>query len=247
MPLLAENSFLPDLSSIPEEIARRAKILWLNYPNNPTGAVASIGFFTEVIEFARQFDLLVAHDAPYTEVTFDGYDAPSILQVPTAKEVAIEFNSFSKAYNMAGWRLGMAVGNPEAIKYIETYKSRQDSAHFAPIYAAGIAALEGDQGWLEVRNTIYKERRDVVLAAFAQAGLHADTPRAALYIWARVPEDENDMDFCNRMLEETNVSTTPGSVFGVHGDGYFRISLVTPSERIQGAMSRMVEWMKVKV
>ena len=163
VPLLRKNGFLPKLEDIPAEIARSSKILWLNYPNNPTGASASLAFFQQAVEFAREYDILIAHDAPYMEVSFDGSLAPSILQVQGAKEVCVEFNSLSKTYNMAGWRLGMAVGNPEVIQLLHTYKSQVDSSQFAPILEAGISALTGDQEWIFSRNEIYRERRDIVL------------------------------------------------------------------------------------
>ncbi len=247
MPLLAQNKFLPDLAAIPADVARRAKVLWLNYPNNPTGAVANLEFFAQAVEFARQYDLLLAHDAPYTEVCFDNYRAPSLLQVPGAKEVAVEFNSLSKAYNMAGWRLGYAVGHPDAIKYIETYKSQQDSSIFAPILAAGVAALQGEQSWLEARNDTYKARRDAVLKGLQACGLSADIPQASLYVWSQIPEGRRSEEFCDKMLHEIGVSVTPGVVFGRHGEGYMRISLGTPIERIELAMTRIANWLPVKV
>ena len=246
MPLLAENGFFPDLDAIPEDVAQRAKLLWLNYPNNPTGATATVEDFARVVEFAQKHDILIAHDAPYTEVGFDGYRAPSLLEVPGAKEVSIEFNSLSKAYNMAGWRLGLAVGNAQIVKYLETYKSQQDSAHFAPMFAAGIAALTEDQDWTEERNAVYQERRDLTLKGMRAAGFEVDTPKAAMYLWVRIPEGESSLDFCARMLEEIGVSMTPGSVFGAHGEGYLRISLVTTLDRIEEGMGRVADWMKVK-
>ncbi|MDH3944124.1 MAG: aminotransferase class I/II-fold pyridoxal phosphate-dependent enzyme [Anaerolineae bacterium] len=245
-PLLEQNRFLPDLASIPEEILDRAKLLWMNYPNNPTGGTATLDDFARLLEFARSHDIFVAHDAPYTDVGFDGYKAPSLMQVPGAKEAAIEFNSLSKAYNMAGWRLGMAVGNAQVLKYIEDYKSQQDSAIFAPILAAGEAALSGDQAWIEERNAIYQDRRDATIKALAKTGLQADIPPAALYIWARVPEGTGSMDFCAQMLDEIGVSTTPGVVFGEHGEGFLRISLVSPVENIKKGMERIIDWMGAK-
>jgi LL-diaminopimelate aminotransferase len=244
MPLLAENGFLPDLSAIPEKTAQKASVMWLNYPNNPTGATADLAFFEAVIDFARTYEIVVAHDAPYTDVGFDGYRAPSILEVPGAKDVAVEFNSFSKIYNMAGWRLGMALGNSQVVKLIETYKSQKDSALFTPIMNAGIAALEGDQTWIVERNHVYQQRRDIVLQAFEQAGFVADVPKAALYIWAKLPDNTNSIDFCTRLLDDTGVSLTPGVVFGACGEGYLRLSLVTPTERIREGMSRLIEWIQ---
>ncbi|MEN6411122.1 MAG: LL-diaminopimelate aminotransferase [Anaerolineaceae bacterium] len=245
MPLLQENGFLPDLEQIPESVARRARILWINYPNNPTGAIATDEFYRQVIDFAHRYNIVIAHDAPYADVCFDGYKAPSILQYPGAKEISIEFNSLSKAYNMAGWRVGMAVGNAQVIGYLNTYKSQMDSSHFTPILDAGVTALTGDQSWIEDRNAIYQERRDIVLDALRKAGLEALTPPAAIYIWAKLPKGETDsMSFCARLLEETGVSTTPGVVYGQYGEGYLRISLGTSTERMKEAMQRLQEWMK---
>jgi LL-diaminopimelate aminotransferase len=243
MPLLAENGFLPSLEDIPEEVARGSKILWLNYPNNPTGAIATLEFFRKALDFARKYNILLAHDAPYADVCFDGYHAPSILQLPGAREVAVEFNSLSKTYNMAGWRLGMAVGNADVIKMLSTYKSQMDSSIFMPIQEAGMAALNGDQGWLEERNAIYQERRDIVVAALRQAGFGIEMPKAAIYVWARLPGGETDSgSFCSRLLEETGVSTTPGVVYGQFGEGYLRISLGTATDRIREAVGRMTAW-----
>ncbi len=246
LPLLKENEFLPDLASIPEPIVKRARLMWLNYPNNPTGATASLEFFAQVVEFGRKNGIVIAHDAPYVDICFDGYKAPSLMQVPGAKDVAIEFNSLSKAYNMGGWRLGMAVGNPQVIDYLFTFKTQMDSSQFGPILDAGVAALTGDQSWLEERNDIYLYRRDIVLSGLRKAGFIADTPPAAIYVWARLPpQGYNDsMDFCTRLLEETGVSTTPGIVFGQYGEGYLRISLGIQTDRIKEAMDRIVNWLK---
>jgi LL-diaminopimelate aminotransferase len=242
-PLLAENGFLPDLKAIPESVLQKAKILWLNYPNNPTGAVASMAFFEEVIAFARKHHILVAHDAPYVDICFDGYTAPSLLQVPGAREVAVEFNSLSKTYNMAGWRLGMAVGNAEVIDYLFTYKSQMDTSTFSPIFSAGVKALTGSQDWLVERNQVYKDRRDLVVNGLKQAGFTLEAPKAAIYVWAQLPAGETDsIHFCNRLLEETGISTTPGIVYGKHGEGYLRVSLGTATNRIREAMNRLVDW-----
>jgi len=242
-PLLAENQFLPDLDAFPADVLERAKILWLNYPNNPTGAVASMQFFEEVVSFARKHKILIAHDAPYVDICFDGYHAPSILQVPGAKDVAVEFNSLSKTYNMAGWRLGMAAGNPDVIDYLFTYKSQMDTSTFSPIFSAGVTALTGDQGWLEERNLVYKERRDLVVEGLRSAGLTLEIPRAAIYVWANLPKGETDsIAFCSRLLDETGVSTTPGIVYGEHGEGFLRVSLGTATPRIKEAMDRLVNW-----
>lgn len=242
-PLLAENHFIPDLNAIPSDVLERAKILWLDYPNNPTGAVASMAFFEEAVSFARKHRILIAHDAPYVDICFDGYNAPSILQVPGSKEVVVEFNSLSKTYNMAGWRLGMAVGNSDVIDYLFTYKSQMDTSNFGPIFSAGVAALTGDQEWLEERNLVYKQRRDLVVDGLRNAGLILDVPKAAIYVWAHLPQGETDsIKFCSRMLDETGVSTTPGIIYGKHGEGFLRVSLGTSTQRIKEAMNRLSEW-----
>ena len=243
MPLLEKNAFLPDLDEIPSAALKRAKILWLNYPNNPTGAIADLAFFQNAVNFAREHGLLIAHDNPYSDVGFNGYRAPSLLQIPGAKDVAVEFNSMSKTYNMAGWRVGMVVGNPDVVKFIETYKSQQDSAIFAPLLAAAEAAMLGEQSWLTERNRVYQARRDAVIDVLHAAGLRVQPPQAALYIWAPVPDNQGSMDFCAKMLEDTAVSTTPGVVFGKHGEGYFRISLVGDLERLREGAGRISDWM----
>ncbi len=243
VPLLGENNFLPDLDAIPEDVAAKAKILWLNYPNNPTGATASLDFFAKAVAFGRKYQVLIAHDAPYVDVCFDSYVAPSIMQIPGAKDVCLEFNSLSKSYNMGGWRLGMAVGNAQVINYLHTYKSQMDSSNFEPLLTAAVTALTGDQSWLEERNQIYQDRRDIVLPALRAAGFTVQTPPAAIYIWARLPERFTDSTaFCDRLLEETGVSTTPGIVYGKYGEGYLRISLGMATERIQEAMERLTRW-----
>ena len=246
--LLAENNYLPDLDAIPEDVAYNAKILWLNYPNNPTGAIAPLEFLARAVEFGRKYRVVVAHDAPYVDVSYDGYEAPSIMQVPGAKEVAVEFNSLSKAYNMAGWRLGMVVGNPKIVSFLHTFKSQVDTSTFAPILEAGIAALTGDQGWLMERNLIYQRRRDIVVEGLRKAGFGVDIPPAAIYVWAKLPAGYSDsMEFCSRLLTEKGVSTTPGLVYGKHGEGYLRISLGTATGRIEEAIERIVHWMKEQV
>jgi len=245
LPLLKENNFLPDFDQIPAEVARKARLLWLNYPNNPTGAVAPYEFFEKAVKFAREHQIVIANDAPYTDICFNDYRAPSILEVPGAKDVAVEFNSLSKTYNMAGWRLGMAVGNPQVIGYLHTYKSQADSSQFQSILDAGIAALYGDQEWIEERNDIYRHRRDLVVTALKAAGFTVDAPPAAIYVWAQLPNgDQDSTTFCERMLEETGVSTTPGVVYGKYGEGYLRISLGIATPQIKEAMDRLVHWMK---
>lgn len=248
LPLLTENSFLPDFSAIPSKIANKAKLLWLNYPNNPTGAVAPYSFFENAIHFALKNNIVIAHDAPYVDVCFDQYVAPSILEVPDAKEVAIEFNSLSKTYNMAGWRVGMACGHPGLIRLLKTYKSQLDSSHFKPIMQAAEIALLGDQSWINDRNAIYQSRRDIVVSALTSIGFKMENPKASLYVWARLPEKNQDsIEFCDALLRETGVSITPGVVYGPSGAGYIRISLVISAGRLTEAMERVKEWVKEKV
>ena len=239
MPLLEENGFLPDLEAISLDAARSAKIMWLNYPNNPTGAVAPLEFFEEVVAFASQHDLLVCHDNPYCDVVFDGYSAPSILQVPGAIDVALEFNSLSKTYNMAGWRVGMAVGSPVAVEALARTKTNIDSGIFLPIQDAAVTALTGDQSWLGERNEVYRERRDLILATLRDLGISARKSVASLYIWARVPEDHSSAGFAARLLEDVGVSVAPGSAFGPHGEGFVRISLGMATDCIAEAMERL--------
>lgn len=243
MPLRDENDFLPDLESIPEDIRRRAKILWLNYPNNPTGATASLDFFRQAVEFARQWNILICHDAPYTDVTFDGYQAPSILQVEGSKEVAVEFNSLSKSYNMAGWRIGVALGNAEAIAALLRMKSNVDTGIFLPLQHGGAVALrEVGQEWIEERNREYARRRDIILDALAQVGLSARRPLGSLYVWARVPNGMTGDEFAERVLNEIGVSFAPGSMYGKEGRMYVRISLGVPTHRVEEAMQRLISW-----
>ncbi len=242
MPLLAKNGFLPNFSDIPEAVLKEAKLMWLNYPNNPTGAIAPLSFFKEVVAVAKEFEILIAHDAPYLDVCFDGYQAPSLLQVPGAKEVAVEFNSLSKTYNMAGWRVGMALGNSQAISLLRVLKSQMDSSHFKPIMKAAEAALLGDQNWVKERNLVYQNRRDIVVSTLKPLGFSIENPKASLYVWAKIPEQWDDaVIYCDTLLHQTGVSMTPGSVYGPSGKCYVRISLVTPAERLKEAMTRIKE------
>ncbi len=248
MPLLKENGFLPDLDAIPESVAKEAKLMWLNYPNNPTGAVANLEFFKKAVDFATKYEIILAHDAPYMDITYNGFEAHSILEVDGAKDVAIEFNSLSKTYNMAGWRVGMGVGNPDLIQFLNTYKSQIDNSIFAPIMDASIKALTGDQSWLEERNTIYEERRNIVFQGLVDAGFEVENPKAALYVWAKVPNRLGDpMEFTAKMLNQTGVSITPGEIYGPSGKDYVRISIITPTERIHEAMQRINDWVRRQI
>ncbi|HSF80212.1 MAG TPA: aminotransferase class I/II-fold pyridoxal phosphate-dependent enzyme [Anaerolineales bacterium] len=238
-----ERGFLPDLAAVPPEIARRARLLWLNYPNNPTAAVASREFFAEAVEFARTYDLLVCHDAAYAQVAFDGYQPPSILEAPGALEVAVEFNTLSKSHNMAGWRVGAALGNPEALRWLYKIKTNADSGHFLPILEAATAALTGDQSWLEVRNQVYSRRRDLLVAGLRRLGFSVESPRASLYVWCPVPEGWSSSEFAAAVLDKAHVSLTPGVVFGQSGEGYVRITLTQTEEHLKVALQRLENWM----
>ena len=242
MPLTEENDFLPDLDRIPQDIARKAKILWLNYPNNPTAAVAELDFFDRVVAFAQKHDLAVCHDGPYTEVAFDGYRPPSFMQTPGAKDVGVEFHSLSKTYNMTGWRVGMVVGNARAIDALMRVKSNLDSGIPQAIQHAAIEALRGSQDCIEEHNTLYQRRRDLLLKTLSQMGLKAKPPRAGLYIWARIPAGYTSLDFATTLLEEAGVVVIPGTGYGKYGEGYIRISLTVPDDRLEEAVARLSRW-----
>ncbi len=241
LPLHPENDYLPDLESIPAETLRRARLLWLNYPHNPTGATVTRAFFEQVITFARRHDLLVCHDAAYSLVTFDDYRAPSILEIPGATEVAVEFNSLSKSHNMAGWRMGVLVGNAMAVQRLYALKTEADSGHFRPMLEAAIAALEDTPSqWIVARNREYAARRDAVLSGLAELGLQPATPRGGMYVWSALPPGWSSAEaFAAEMLQRAHVSLTPGTVFGPQGEGYFRVALTVPVPRIHEAMARL--------
>lgn len=239
MILKEENGFLPDLESIPADIARKAKLMFLNYPNNPTGAVADRNFFQEVVTFARENDLIVCHDASYSELGFDGYRAPSFLEVPGAKEVGIEFNSLSKTYNMTGWRIGWAAGNPEVIETLGSLKSNLDSGAFQAVQYAGIAALNNPGESVEQMRQLYTRRRDLVVEGLNAMGWNLKKPRATFYIWAPVPKGYTSASFAEIVLEKAGVIITPGNGYGAYGEGYFRIALTVGENRIREALEHM--------
>lgn len=239
MPLTQENDFLPDLDAIPPDVARRAKIIWLNYPNNPTAACAPEGFFTKLIEFAKEYEIIVCHDAAYSEMTYDGYKAPSFLEFPGAKEIGVEFHSLSKTYNMTGWRIGFVVGNSEIISAMKQVKSNVDSGQFEAIQEAAIAALDSDQSCVQDMQTIYQERRDTLVSGLRSIGLEAPIPKATFYVWAKVPEGYTSADFCSMALEKAGLVCTPGNGFGEPGEGYFRMALTVPTERLQEVVERL--------
>jgi LL-diaminopimelate aminotransferase len=238
-PLVRERGWQPDFSAIPQEKASTARMLWLNYPNNPTGATTTLEVLAEAVEFCRRYDILLCHDAPYVDVTFDGYVAPSVLQVPGAKEVAIEFNSLSKTYNMAGWRVGMAVGQPVAVKALATVKTQIDSGIARPIQDMAAAALVGDQRWLAQRNAVYQERRDLALTVLRGLGFQMDTPKAGLYLWFRTLAGVTSLEFHTLLLEKAHVSLTPGHIYGQKGEGYIRLSLAVETGRLREALARL--------
>ncbi len=242
MPLTKENNFLPDLDIIPEDIANKAKFMWINYPNNPTSAVADLDFFHKVVKFAQQHNLAVCHDAPYTEVAFDGYRPVSFLQADGAREVGVEFHSLSKSYNMTGWRIGMVVGNAEIVGALKTLKSNLDSGIPQAIQYAAIEALTGPQDCIQQHNAIYQRRRDLVVDMLRSIGLEAEPPRASLYVWAKVPEGYTSVDFANDLLEQVGVVVTPGIGYGENGEGYVRLSLTIPDAGLVKGLSRLAGW-----
>ncbi len=239
MPLLAENDFLPSIEDIPVEIASKAKIMFINYPNNPTSAVAGRSFFEKVVKFARDNEIIVCHDAAYTEMAFDGYRPPSFLEVDGAKEVGLEFHSLSKTYNMTGWRIGFAVGNQEAVAGLGTVKSNIDSGVFQAVQLAGIEAIEGDQTSVREAEEVYLKRRDLMVKGLRETGLKVEPPKATFYLWIRVPEGYSSAGFSTRLLEEAGLVVTPGNGFGEPGEGYFRIALTQNMERLGEAVKRL--------
>lgn len=239
MPLREENGFLPDLREIPTDVAKKAKMMFLNYPNNPTGATCSKEFFAEVVEFAKNYDIIVCHDAAYSEITFDDYLAPSFLQVPGAKDVGIEFHSLSKTYNMTGWRMGWAAGNAELVSMLTTLKSNLDSGAFQAVQYAGMAALDGPQDCVSELIGVYEKRREVAAQGLKDLGWDISLPRATIYLWVPVPPGYSSAEFAEQVLEKAAVIITPGTGYGEYGEGYFRISITLPTERLQEAFSRL--------
>jgi LL-diaminopimelate aminotransferase len=238
MPLTGEGRFLPDLDAIPAEAAQRAKLLFLNYPNNPTAAVADEAFFEKVAAFAQRHRILVCHDAAYSEIAYDGYRPPSFLQVQGAREVGIEFHSLSKTYNMTGWRIGFAVGNTEAIEGLGAVKSNVDSGVFQAVQLAGIKALKGDQSCVDHMIEVYTRRRNLMVEGLRKAGFELDTPKASFYLWVKAPKGITSAQLATRLLE-SGVVVTPGNGFGEPGEGYFRIALTQKRERLAEALERI--------
>ena len=239
MPLRKENAFLPDLGAIPAAVARRAKLMWLNYPNNPTAATAEPEFLRQAVKFCLDNNIILAFDIAYSEIAFDGYRAPSVLEIDGARDCAIEFHSLSKTYSMTGWRVGFAVGNAQLVGALGTVKTNVDSGVFQPLQEAAIAALEGSDESLRNYCAIYRERRDLMVTALRGLGLECEKPRATFYLWAKTPPGFTSTSFTERVLKETGVVITPGSGFGKSGEGYVRFSLTVPNARLKEAVGRI--------
>ena len=242
MPLLEKNQWLPDLGAIPEDVARRAKVLWLNYPNNPTAAVAGVDYFNEVVDFAKKYDIAVLHDAAYSEVAFDGYRPASILQARNARDVCVEFHSLSKSYNMTGWRIGMAVGNAEIIDTLMRVKSNMDSGIPQAIQYAAIEALKGPQDCIDEHNRVYQRRRDRIVEVFNQVGLDVKPSKASLFLWVKLPEGYTSGQFAELLINELDIVVTPGLGYGQYGEGYIRLSLTLPDDQLERGLERLASW-----
>jgi len=239
MPLLAERSFLPDLDAIPEEVARKAKLLWINYPNNPTGALATLEFFEELVAYCQQYDILLCHDHAYSEMAYDGYKPPSVLQVPGAKDVAIEFHSLSKSYNMTGWRVGFVVGSAHGIKGLGQVKTNVDSGVFKAIQRAAIAAYSTSEEELQAVMSVYQNRRNIIVKGLQSLGWPIEPPKATLYVWAPVPQGYSSAEFVSLLLEKCGIIVPPGNGYGAAGEGFFRIALTVADQRMHEAIQRM--------
>lgn len=241
MPLLEENGFLPDLDAIPEDIAKKSKLMFLNYPNNPTGAVATKEFFKKAVDFCKKYDILLCSDMAYSEMTYDGYKAPSVLEVEGAMDVALEFYSHSKSYNMTGWRVGFVCGNKDAVKALGTIKNNIDSGTFKAIQDAAIKAFEIDQEYIENLNNMYQERRDVMEAGLKELGWNIKPSKATFYIWIPVPNGYTSEQFATKMLEDAAIVVPPGNGYGKYGEGYIRIALTKDVDTIKKCLNRMKE------
>ncbi|MBL7194779.1 MAG: LL-diaminopimelate aminotransferase [Desulfobacterales bacterium] len=239
MDLIKENNFLPDLGAVPDEIAGKAKLMFINYPNNPTSAVATGEFFEEVVAFAGSNNIIVCHDAVYTEMAFDGYKPKSFLETAGAKDVGIEFHSLSKTYNMTGWRIGFAVGRAEVIQALGQVKSNIDSGAFQAIQIAGITALEGDQTCVKAMNRKYAERRDILAEGLSGLGLSFEKPKATFYVWIEAPKGYNSSQFASHLLTKGGIVVTPGNGFGAAGEGYVRMALTVGKERLKEVIERI--------
>jgi len=242
LPLTEERGWLPDLDAVPADVVRRAKVLWLNYPNNPTGAVAPLEFFERVVAWAKRHGIAVCHDNPYCDVAYDGYRPHSIFQVPGAKDVAVEFNSWSKIYNMTGWRIGMVVGNATLVDALMRVKSNIDSGIPQAIQRMAIAAVYGPQECIDEHNRIYQRRRDRMVEVLREIGLKVEPPKASLYVWAKLPDGVTSGEFAAQLIEECGVVVTPGRGYGEYGEGYIRLSVTTPDDELEEGLARLREW-----
>ena len=245
LPLTAEQDWLPNLDNIPDDVIAKSKILWINYPNNPTGAIANDDFYKKVIAWGIKNDIIIAHDLAYSEVTYDDYVAPSILEYPNAREICIELNSLSKSYNMTGWRIAMAVGNKDLVQALRTIKSNIDSGAPQAIQEMAIEALTGPRDDIINHNKIYEVRRDKVVASLKKLGLTVHNPKASLYVWAKIPDnEESSASFVSKIIDATGVVLTPGNGYGEHGEGYIRVSLTTPDDQLDKALQRLNDYIK---
>ena len=239
MPLLEENGYLPDSDKIPEDVAKKSKLMFLNYPNNPTGAVCDLEFLKKAVDFCKKYDILLCFDQAYCEMTYDGYVAPSVLQVEGGKDVAIEFYSHSKSYNMTGWRVGWVCGNKDAVKALGTIKNNIDSGTFKAIQDAAIAAFNADQSYIDNLNKMYQERRDAAEEGLRELGWNIKPSKATFYLWLPVPKGMTSEEFVTLMLEKANVVVPPGNGYGKYGEGYFRVALTKDVETIKKCIQRM--------
>ena len=246
MPLLAENNFLPDLSAIPADVARKAKLLFINYPNNPTGAIATKEFFADVVAFAKEYDIIVCHDAAYTEVAFDGYNAPSFLEVPGAMDVGIEMHSLSKTFNMTGWRIGFAAGNADIVRGLNKMKSNIDSKQFPAISVAAAYALDNLEGNPETF-ALYQKRRDIIIDGLNSLGWNLPKTNATLYVWAPIPPGYTSIEFAKAVLEQAGVLVIPGIGYGQYGEGYIRLSLTVSGDKNGEMVAEAVERLKKNI
>ena len=245
LPLTVEQNWLPNLDIIPDNILAKSKILWINYPNNPTGAIGNDAFYNKVINWGIKNNIIIAHDLAYSETTYDGYIAPSILEYPNAKEICIEFNSLSKSYNMTGWRIAMAVGNKQLVQALRTIKSNIDSGAPQAIQEMAIEALSSPRDLIDSRNKVYQSRRDKVVHSLQSLGLTVITPKASLYVWAKIPDgEESSSAFVSKIINATGVVLTPGNGYGESGEGYIRVSLTTPDNQLDEALKRLNEYIK---
>lgn len=243
MPLTAANNYLPDYSAIDDSILRRTKLMILNYPNNPLAAVAPREFLVDTVKLAKKYNILVCYDFAYSDLVFDGYQPDSFLSIPGAKDIAIEFNSLSKTYSLAGCRIGYVVGNSQIISLLGRLKSNFDYGVFYPIQQAAIAALTGPQDCVAATAAAYQRRRDIIVDGFNDMGWKVDRPKASMYVWAPVPTEESSFDFTVSLLKNTGVAVIPGSAFGACGEGYIRIALVQPEDKLKAAVSRIAQWL----